>query len=72
MSRIRFTMFLMVLGLLGRATDSLAQAPGELTTGMWTRVQAVPPGDELVVKLTDGKKVKGRVSSVSDTGLALV
>ena len=72
MRAIRFSMFLMVLGLLGTATDSLAQAPGELATGMWTRVQAVPPGDELVVKLTDGKKVKGRVSSVSDTGLALL
>ena len=71
MSAIRFTMLLMVLGLLGTATDSLAQAPDEVTTGMWAGVEKVPPGEKLLVKLKDGKKLKGRLVSTSDTGLTL-
>ena len=71
MRAIRFTMLLMILGLLGTATDSLAQAPDEVTTGMWAGIEKVPPGEKLLVKLKDGKKLKGRLVSASDTTLTL-
>lgn len=37
----------------------------------WSAVQSVPLGDKLNVKLKDGKKVEGRLRSVSDTTLTL-
>ena len=55
--------------LLTHPSISLAQdapAPNE-----WSILKAVPPGDELVVKLKDGRTVKGRLRAVSDIHLTL-
>lgn len=71
MHAIRMATFLIVLGSLGMPTVSLAQATDPIATGMWTGVKKVPPGEELIVKLKDGKEVKGTLSSISDTGLTL-
>ena len=71
MRAIRFTMLLMVLGLLGTATDSLAQAPDELATGMWESVQALPAGEIVIVKLKDRRIVKGKLVSATDQELKL-
>ena len=71
MNAIRIGTLLIILGLLGIPTDSLSQATDPVATGMWAGVEKVPPGDKLLVKLKDGKKVKGRLVSVSDTGLSL-
>ena len=48
---------------------ALAQQP----TGSsdWSAVQAVPPGDALIVKLKDGRSVEGTLSSVTDSELSL-
>ena len=71
MHAIRTVTFLIVLGSLGMPTVSSAQATDPIATGMWAGVEKVPPGEKLTVKLKDGKKVKGTLSSVSDTGLTL-
>ena len=71
MNAIRLGTLLIILGLLGTPTDSLAQATAPVATGMWAGVERVPPGEKLVVKLKDGKKLKGRLVSVSDTGITL-
>ena len=71
MNAIRLGTLLIILGLLGTPTQSLAQATDPIATGMWSGVEKVPPGEKLIVKLKDGKKVKGTLSSVSDTGLTL-
>jgi len=71
MNAIQLGALLIILGLLGIPTDSLAQATDPVATGMWAGVERVPPGEKLIVKLKDGKKVKGTLSSVSDTGLTL-
>ena len=72
MNAIRLGTLLIILGLLGIPTDSLAQATDTIATGMWAGVMKVPSGEKLIIKLKDGKKVKGTLSSVSDTGLTLV
>ena len=72
MNAIRLGTLLIVLGFLGTPTHSLAQATDPIATGMWSGVEKVPPGEKLIVKLKDGKKVKGTLSSISDTGLTLV
>lgn len=40
-------------------------------TNEWSNVSLVPPGDEMVVKLKDGKTVKGRLAGSNDTSLTL-
>ncbi len=72
MNAIRLGTLLIILGFLGTPTHSLAQATDPIATGMWAGVEKVPPGEKLIVNLKDGKKVKGTLSSVSDTGLTLV
>jgi len=39
--------------------------------GSWEGLKAVPPGDEVSVRLRNGQKLKGRLISVSDTALTL-
>src|SRR4030095_13286741 len=39
--------------------------------GNWSAVQALAPGDEVVVKLKDGRSVDGNLNSVTDTELSV-
>jgi len=56
--------------LLTQPPVLLAQdAPGQQD---WAAVQAVPSGAELVVETKAGKRVKGKLSNVSDLTLTLV
>jgi hypothetical protein len=48
---------------------ALAQKPAG--SGDWGSVQAVPPGDALIVKLKDGRSVEGKLNSVTDAELSL-
>ena len=48
---------------------AIAQQP--VAPGDWSAVQDVPPGDELIVELKDGKSVKGKVTSVTSDELSL-
>jgi hypothetical protein len=60
---------LVLLTFLAHPSVTLAQraaGPHE-----WSIVKAVPPGDELVVKLKSGKTIKGRLRAVSDIHLSL-
>ncbi|HVF88093.1 MAG TPA: hypothetical protein VM866_10905 [Pyrinomonadaceae bacterium] len=67
---------LTVCALLFVATTNpallLAQGTPETRVGAWADVQKIPPGDELEVKLKNGRTVKGRVSTTTDTKLGLV
>jgi hypothetical protein len=47
---------------------TFAQQP---TLGDWSTVQDVPPGDELIIELKDGKSVKGKVTSVTSDELSV-
>ena len=48
-----------------------AQRMNPPATGTWAAVEMVPPGDEVVVKLKDGETVKGRIDTISGSGLTL-
>jgi hypothetical protein len=48
---------------------AIAQQP--VASDDWSAVQAVAPGDELVINLKDGKSLKGKVSSVTSDELSL-
>ena len=49
----------------------LARAQQPAASGNWSAVQALAPGDDLVVKLKDGRSVEGKLNSVTDTELSL-
>ena len=55
--------------LLTHPAISLAQ--GASAPNEWSMVKAVPPGDELVVKLKNGQSIKGRLRVISDIHLTL-
>ena len=58
--------FLLLLTHPALSLGQGAPAPNE-----WSMVKAVPPGDELVVKLKDGQSIKGRLRVISDIHLTL-
>jgi hypothetical protein len=60
-----------LLALLFIPAGSLAQNTPD-TPDDWTKVTAVVPGDRLVVELKSGKREKGKLGAVSDSGLTLV
>lgn len=63
--------FMVVMGLLGAPPAAIGQASDELAMGMWASVKKLPLGAEVVVRLKDGAKLKGRLSGFSDAGLTL-
>lgn len=48
-----------------------AHAQQPTATGNWAAVQAVPAGDELIIKFKDGQSERGRLISVTDTALSI-
>lgn len=63
-----------ILSLLLAVTliySPLARAQQPLT-GDWNTVQDLPPGDELIIQLKNGKSVKGKITSVTSDELSLV
>ena len=48
---------------------TLAQQPA--SSSDWSAVQAVPPGDALIVKLKDGRSVEGKLNNVTESELSL-
>ena len=48
---------------------AMAQQP--TAPGDWAAVQAVPTGDELIIKLKGGQSERGRLTSVTDTALSI-
>ena len=59
---------MIVLTLLVSVTPTLAQGTASID---WSTVMAISPGEKLSVETKDGKKVKGRLRSVSDSMLSL-
>jgi hypothetical protein len=49
----------------------LARAQQPAGSSDWGSVQALPPGDDLIVKLKDGRSMEGKLNSVTDTELSL-
>lgn len=49
-----------------------AQGVAEARVGAWADVQKIPPGDELEVKLKTDRTITGRLSSTTDSKLALL
>ena len=62
------TLVILLTSLLLSPVTLMAQA----TTGDWSRVSSVPTGSKLSVKLKNGSKVDGKLSSVSDTAVTLM
>ena len=50
---------------------SLARQAADPAATPWAGVRLVPPGDELVVSLKDGRTVSGRLVSSSDNALVI-
>ena len=49
----------------------LAQGVSAALVGTWEDVQKIPPGDELEVKLKSDRTISGRLTTASDSKLAL-
>jgi len=60
----------LLLALLTAPQAVLAQA-GSRSNSDWGPVMTVQPGEKLAIRLKNGQTVEGRLSSVSETGLAL-
>jgi len=60
-----------LIALLAKTQILLAQTPPAPIKGSWEGIKAVPPGDELVVSLRNGKSLKGRFGGISDTSLTI-
>lgn len=50
---------------------SFAQQSTDQAAALWAGVRLVPPGDEMIVNLKDGKTVNGRLVSASDKTLVV-
>ena len=61
---------IVLLVLLVNANLAIAQSVSD-SPREWEAVKAIAPGEKLIVRLKDGRKVEGTVRSVSDTLLAL-
>ncbi len=63
------TLAIIVVALMMNLTQAVAQQPG--ASRDWSAVTAISPGEKLSIELTNGKKVKGRLRSVSDSMITL-
>jgi hypothetical protein len=68
--RKRFLSSLVLIAALLLPSVTLAQGT-TASTGDWSGLKAVTSGRKLVIQLKNGKTVKGKLSSVSDTELSL-
>jgi hypothetical protein len=62
------TLVILLASLLLSPVTLMAQA----TTSDWSRLSSVPTGSKLSVKLRNGNKIDGKLSSVSDTAVTLM
>lgn len=65
------TVSLVLTALLVKPQAVIAQATAGPIRGSWESLKLVPPGDELVVSLRNGRTASGRLSGVSDAMLTL-
>ena len=69
--RSRTRQFATIGILLSSLLLSTVTVSAQTTTSDWSRVNAVPTGSDVSVKLKSGKTINGRLNSVSDTTLSL-
>jgi hypothetical protein len=60
-----------LMAMFAKPQVALAQTPPAPIIGSWEGLKAIPPGDELRVRLRNGRTLKGRLTGVSDTVLTL-
>jgi len=60
-----------LMAMLARPQLAFAQVTTGPIIGSWERLKAIPPGDEVAVRLRNGQTLKGRLVSVSDTALTI-
>jgi hypothetical protein len=60
-----------LMAILAKPQIAFAQVTSDPIIGSWEGIKAVPPGDEVAVRLRNGQTLKGRLISVSDTALTL-
>jgi hypothetical protein len=60
-----------LIAMIARPQLTFAQATPTPIKGSWEGIKAVPPGDEVAVRLRNGQTLKGRLISVSDTALTI-
>lgn len=65
------TLGLALVFLAAQSPTALARSQTTPAAGAWDAVRAVASGTRLEVRLKSGKTVKGKLDSVSDTGLVL-
>ena len=70
--RIQTRQFATLVILLTSLLLSPVTLMGQATTSDWSRLTSVTTGSKLSVKLRNGNKVEGTLSSVSDTALMLM
>ena len=69
--RSRTLQFATIGILLSSLLLSTVTVSAQTATNDWTRLNAVPTGSKISVKLKSGKTVEGTLNSVSDTTLSL-
>jgi hypothetical protein len=57
--------------MISRPQVAFTQAPTAPIRGSWDAVKAVPPGDQVVARLRNGRSLNGWMISASDTVLTL-
>jgi hypothetical protein len=60
-----------LMAILAKPQIAFAQVTPIQIRGSWEGIKAVPPGDEVAVRLRNGQTLKGRLISVSDTALTV-
>lgn len=60
-----------LLAMLARPHAGFAQATPVPIVGSWEAIKAIPPGDEVRVRLRNGRTLMGRLINVSDTALTI-
>lgn len=70
--RIKTRQFATLVILLTSLLLSPVTLTAQTATSDWSRLTSVPTGSKLSVKLGNGKKIDGTLSSVSDTALTLM
>ena len=62
---------LALIAMIARPQIMFAQVTPNPIRGSWEGIKAVPPGDEVVVRLRNGQTLKGRLINISDTALTI-
>src|SRR5262245_33000113 len=60
-----------LMAMLANQQIAFAQVTPNPIRGSWEGIKAVPPGDEVAVRLRNGQTLKGKLISVSDTALTI-